>query len=223
MRQPPDSLCRHLGYVFQNRDLLEQALTHRSAAGPSNERLEFLGDALLNMLIAEELFRICPLATEGELSRRRASLVSGSALADLAGKFNLGDYLRLGAGERKSGRGCRSSILADGMEAIFGAVYLDGGFDSCRRLVLDLYRDRFLDLPASEALKDPKTRLQELLQAEQRPLPAYRVVKVEGEPHAQSFTVECRADPICTIASGNSRREAEKRAAGEALLRMIND
>lgn len=224
MVNPPNArLCAALGYKFQRPGGLEEALTHRSASAHNNERLEFLGDALLNLIIAEYLFQHYPKASEGELSRLRASLVKGETLADLARDLRLGDWLRMGPGELKSGGYRRESILSDTLEAIIGAVYLDGGFVACRDLVLRLYQDGLARLPNASELKDPKTRLQEYLQARQRPLPVYNVLEIRGEPHAQSFTVECVVvELLRTIAIGNSRRKAEQEAA-RLLLEQIND
>jgi ribonuclease-3 len=211
-----------LGYVFKEPQHLEEALTHRSAARPNNERLEFLGDALLNVIIAAELFKRYPRATEGELSRLRATLVKGDTLAELARRLNLGDYLRLGAGELKSGGFQRDSILANGLEAIFGAVYLDSDFETCRCLILNLYVNLLAKLPTVEELKDPKTRLQEHLQARQQALPIYTVLEVTGEAHAQCFTIECNImGTVCTTAVGSSRRKAEQEAARQALEMIL--
>jgi ribonuclease-3 len=213
-----DRLILSLGYEFGNGALLEEALTHRSASGRNNERLEFLGDSILNFVIAAELHQSNPHASEGELSRLRASLVKGETLAELAVDLNLGDYLRLGPGELKSGGFRRASILADALEAILGGVYLDGGFEVCRRLILSLYQRRLAELPSVGELKDPKTRLQEHLQARQQALPVYSVLRVSGEAHAQHFTVECSIDEgFRTVAVGTSRRKAEQEAARKAL------
>jgi ribonuclease-3 len=220
---PKTKLCQALGYAFRNPRLLDEALTHRSAAGPSNERLEFLGDSILNFVIAEELFRVYPIASEGELSRLRASLVNGETLAKLARSLALGDYLSLGSGELKNGGFSRASILADALEAVFGAVYLDSDFETCRQLILGLYREYLVKLPAVAELKDPKTRLQEYLQARQRALPVYSVLEVTGKAHAQSFTVECSAETLRTVAVGSSRRKAEQEAAHKALQLLANE
>ncbi len=217
MNPSTERLCRALGYAFRDPRLLAEALTHRSASGSNNERLEFLGDAALNCVIAAELFHAYPRASEGELSRLRASLVKQDALAGLARRLALGDYLRLGSGELKSGGFRRDSILADALEAIFGAVYLDSDWETCRHLILTLYRDGLAQLPAAEALKDPKTRLQEYQQARQRALPVYHVVAVTGAAHAQCFKVECSIDELRTSAVGASRRKAEQEAARRAL------
>jgi ribonuclease-3 len=210
-------LCRTLGYQFRQPQLLEEALTHRSFGGYNNERLEFLGDSILNLVIAAELFRSYPQASEGELSRLRASLVKGDTLARLARDIGLGDYLRLGSGELKNGGFRRDSILSDALEAVFGAVYLDAGFEICCSLILRLYGEGLNKLPAVDELKDPKTRLQEYLQARQQALPVYSVLAVTGQAHAQSFTVECSIDKLRTVAVGTSRRRAEQEAARQAL------
>jgi ribonuclease-3 len=205
------------GYRFRNPRLLTEALTHRSFGGYNNERLEFLGDAVLNCVIAAELYRTYARASEGELSRLRATLVRGETLAELANGLGLGNYLRLGGGEMKTGGFRRTSIVADAMEAVLGAVYLDSDFVTCQRLILRLYRDRLAQLPALNELKDPKTRLQEYLQARQRGLPVYNVLEITGEDHAQNFTVECIVDSTRTVAAGTSRRRAEQQAAKQAL------
>lgn len=213
-------LCAALGYTFQQPELLEEALTHRSASVCNNERLEFLGDALLSLVIAECLFQRYPKASEGELSRLRASLVKGETLAELARRLNLGEVLRLGQGELKSGGSQRESILSDALEAIFGAAYLDGGLTACRTLILHLYRERLEELSSASELKDPKTRLQEYQQARQQPLPIYNVLEIRGEPHAQSFRVECAVAEFRAVAVGNSRRKAEQEAARQVLEQM---
>ena len=220
MSPPLARLSAGLGYTFRQPELLEESLTHRSASARNNERLEFLGDALLSMIIAEYLFQHYPKASEGELSRLRASLVKGETLAELARGLQLGDWLRLGPGELKSGGFRRESILSDTMEAIFGAVYLDGGLIPCRDLILLLYRDCLTQLASAGELKDPKTRLQEYLQARQQALPVYNVLEIRGEPHAQSFMVECVATEARTVAAGSSRRKAEQEAARQMLERV---
>ena len=219
MSEPLAGLSRRLGYQFTQATLLEDALTHRSAGSRNNERLEFLGDAILNFTIAAELYRRFGQADEGELSRLRASLVNAQALAILARGLNLGECLTLGSGELKSGGFRRESILADALEAVFGAVYLDGGFEACRELILRLYQDTLTDLPAFADLKDPKTQLQEFLQSRKRPLPSYQVIEVSGEAHSQIFIVECQAEglPTPTRGHGSSRRKAEQEAASKAL------
>jgi len=214
---PIASLCASLDYHFRQPELLEEALTHRSASARNNERLEFLGDALLNVVIAEYLFRHYSKASEGELSRLRASLVKGETLAELARGLKLGDWLRLGPGELKSGGFRRESILSDTLEAVFGAIYLDDGLEACRSAILHLYRDHLARLASASELKDPKTRLQEYLQARQRALPIYNVLEIRGEPHAQSFIVECVVAELRAVALGSSRRKAEQEAARQLL------
>ncbi|MCB1805397.1 MAG: ribonuclease III [Candidatus Competibacteraceae bacterium] len=216
-----DTLCRRLGYTFTDDALLRTALTHRSAAGANNERLEFLGDSILNFVIAEALFEHYPKAKEGELSRLRASLVKGDTLADAARAIELGDYLNLGSGELKSGGFRRDSILADALEALLAAVYLDSDFATCRALIRRLFGPQLAALPAADQLKDPKTRLQEALQARQQALPVYDVLAVSGEPHDQKFTVRCTIDNgLVTVAEGASRRKAEQEAARQALRQL---
>lgn len=217
----PMSVSLPLGYDFHQADLLEEALTHRSAGGRNNERLEFLGDAILGLVIAEWLYELRARASEGELSRLRASLVNREALAELARSLSLGDFLKLGSGELKSGGFRRDSILADALEAVFGAVYLDGGFEPCRRLIRELYQERMASLPAVAELKDPKTRLQEYLQARQSPLPVYKLVRISGEDHAQQFTIECVLQAgERSEATASSRRRAEQEAARRLLEKL---
>lgn len=218
MSEPLKRLCPTLGYHFTNAGLLEDALTHRSVSGANNERLEFLGDAILNFIIAAELYQRFPQAHEGDLSRLRASLVKRDALAELAGKLHLGDYLSLGPGELKSGGQRRASTIADALEAVIGAVYLDGGFEAGRDMVLGLYRDSLQNLPSAVGIKDPKTRLQEYLQSRRQPTPQYVVIDVTGEAHAQTFRIECRVTGIAPTAGvGSTRRRAEQEAAEQAL------
>ncbi|MGB5276635.1 MAG: ribonuclease III [Gammaproteobacteria bacterium] len=215
-------LCHRLGYTFKNESLLEQALTHRSAASANNERLEFLGDAILNFVIAARLFEQYPEMQEGDLSRLRASLVNKDSLADIARLLQLGEYIRLGSGELKSGGRRRDSILADAVESIFGAVFLDSSFDDCRQLVLHLYADKLHNIPDVNTLKDAKTQLQELLQSRRYPRPVYRVLEVSGQAHRQVFTVECAVEELdsITIARGESRRKAEQAAAELAIAKL---
>ena len=210
-------LCQALAYQFRNENVLAEALTHRSATVRNNERLEFLGDSILNCVIAGELFNEYPQASEGELSRLRASLVNQDTLAGLARILHLGEYLNLGGGELKSGGFRRASILADALEAVFGAVYLDSDFATCRQVILRLYSNALANLPDVNKLKDPKTRLQEFLQARQQALPTYNVLEITGEAHDQRFKIECVLTEICTVAVGTSRRKAEQEAARKAL------
>jgi ribonuclease III len=211
-----------LAYQFRDASLAELALTHRSAGKPNNERMEFLGDALLGAIVAEMLYETHPKATEGEMSRLRAQLVNGQALASLARELELGDRLKLGSGELKSGGFRRDSILADAFEALVAAVYLDGGFAACRETVRTLFAGLIAAVPRSS--KDAKTRLQEWLQANGWPLPQYELVATEGEDHARIFDVSCVvAEPIAITAPGrgSSRRLAEQDAAEAALSRLL--
>ncbi len=212
-------LKQALDYECKDAALLEAALTHRSAGGPHNERLEFLGDAVLNCVVAKLVFSEFGAADEGDLSRFRASLVSGEALAVVAQEIELGDQLRLGSGELKSGGFRRKSILADTLEALFGAIYLDGGFPAAERVIERLIIPRMDRLPTAAELKDPKTRLQEALQAQGLPLPTYTVDAIKGEAHNQQFEVACVVSTLGlrTTASGPSRRRAEQ-AAAQLLL-----
>lgn len=216
-------LMQKLGYQFTNLNLLQAALTHRSARGPNNERLEFLGDSLVNFVIAAELYQQFPKAEEGELSRLRSVLVKGESLAQLAQELELGDYLHLGPGELKSGGFSRQSILADAFEAIVGAIYLDSDFNTCREKVLHWFSSRIKEVHLA-IQKDAKTRLQEYLQARKLPLPTYDVLTIEGEAHAQVFHVECRVMglPHFTRSSGSSRRKAEQIAA-EDFLNLLKE
>jgi ribonuclease-3 len=209
-----------LGYESRDATLLEAALTHRSAGGAHNERLEFLGDAILNCVVATLVFREFAAADEGELSRFRASLVSGEALAVIAAEIGLGEHLRMGSGELKSGGFRRKSILADGLEALLGAIYLEAGYDAATRVIERLLFPRLDRLPSAAELKDPKTRLQEALQAQGLPLPSYTVETISGEAHDQVFSVSCAVEMLGlkTIGSGASRRRAEQAAAQELLL-----
>jgi len=219
---PRSLLLALLGDVSLRADLLQQALTHRSAGPVNNERLEFLGDALLGLVIAEALWRRFPAADEGELSRRRASLVNQESLARVARGLHLGDYLRLGSGEARTGGHTRDSILADALEAMIGAVYLDKGFTAARDMLLRVFEQPLANLAEADAVKDPKTRLQEMLQSVRRPLPDYEVVDISGQPHAQRFAVRCTlADEArTTLGQGTSRRRAEQDAA-ERMLALL--
>jgi ribonuclease-3 len=213
-----------LGYECRDPALLEAALTHRSAGGPHNERLEFLGDAVLNCVVAMLVFREFGAADEGDLSRFRSSLVSGEALAVVAAEIGLGDQLRLGSGELKSGGFRRKSILADTLEALFGAIYLEGGFEAAANVIERLFVPRLDRLPSAAELKDPKTRLQETLQARGLPLPSYVVESLSGEAHSQVFQVSCSVDVLGlkTLATGASRRRAEQAAAQLMLEGLAN-
>jgi ribonuclease-3 len=208
-----------LSYAPVNAALFSAALTHRSVPGANNERLEFLGDAVLNLLIAEHLFHAFPTASEGDLSRLRSRLVSGESLAQVAAALGLGEALHLGSGELKTGGFRRKSILADALEALCGAIFLDGGLEAARRAVEALFAARIAQLPAPATLKDAKTRLQEYLQAQGLALPAYVVERVEGEPHAHTFWVRCEVAALARQAqgSGSTRRSAEQEAAERVL------
>jgi len=211
-----------LGHAFRDPALLDAALTHRSAGKRNYERLEFLGDAVLNFAVAVLLYREYPEADEGDLSRYRAALVSGSSLAAVASRLGLGEQLRLGSGELKSGGFRRSSILADSLEALFGAVYLDGGVAAASGVIEALFAGRLGELPAANELKDPKTRLQEHLQARGVALPAYAVEKVSGEPHEHWFVASCEvtAFGLQSRGEGSSRRRAEQEAAARLLEQL---
>ena len=219
MKSAASWIGQKLGYAFRDAALLEAALTHRSAGGPHNERLEFLGDAVLNCVVARVVFREFAAANEGDLSRFRASLVSGEALAVIALEIDLGSHVRLGSGELKSGGFRRKSILADALEAIFGAIYLDGGFDAAEQVIERLFVPRLDRLPSAAELKDPKTRLQEAVQAKGLPLPGYSVESISGEAHNQIFQVLCSVEALGlrAVGIGPSRRRAEQAAANEVL------
>lgn len=223
MTDPLDNLAERLGYPFNDKGLLEEALTHRSVSERNNERLEFLGDSILNFVIADELFRRRPRESEGALSRLRASLVNRETLAAIARQVDLGAHLRLGSGERKSGGRRRDSILSDAVEGVLGAVYLDGGFEACRNLIARLFSERLEHLPDAADLKDPKTRLQECLQSARLELPTYHVLEVTGKAHDQLFRVECRVPGIeqVTLGEAGSRRRAEQLGA-EAMLKLLH-
>ncbi len=222
MREPLPRLAQSLGHGFSDPDLLEGALTHRSAGSRNNERLEFLGDAILSFLIAEELYAKFPQADEGQLSRLRALLVGKEPLVGMARELNLGAYLNLGAGELRSGGQSRDSILADAFEAVIAAVYLDGGLGACRRLVQDLFCAPLEKLRLDLVIKDPKTQLQEYLQGRKLALPLYSVVAIAGNQHAQEFSVRCLLEDLGqeTLGHGSSRRRAEQ-AAAQAMLYQL--
>jgi ribonuclease-3 len=214
-------LAPALDYCFRDPELRTRALSHRSVGSANNERLEFLGDGLVNMLVAEMLFEHYPKADEGELTRRRAQLVSEPALAALARDLEIGEQLHLGPGELKSGGYRRDSILADAFEALVAAIYLDGGWEACRAIVRGLFAERVANA-ATQVGKDAKTRLQELLQAHGQPLPVYTLVAASGADHAKTFEVECEIASlqVRTLGRGGSRRAAEQVAAVAALERL---
>jgi ribonuclease III len=218
-----EKLAQRLGYHFKDPLLLEAALSHRSVGNHNNERLEFLGDSILNFIIAAELYRLYPKAKEGELSRLRASLVNGDTLAALSNEFNIGDYLRLGVGELRSGGFRRQSILADALEAIIGAIYLDADLLTCQERILGWFAKRLQDLSSLDIPKDAKTELQEYLQAHKLPLPEYSILSMQGEAHAQTFNVECRiaGSEFRGVGTGSSRRKAEQQAAKKILELLL--
>lgn len=222
MRPELERLQRKLGHDFSDAALLEEALTHRSFGLPNNERLEFLGDSVLNCVISVALCARFGDLREGELSRLRASLVRQEGLHRVALELDLGEALRLGEGEMKSGGFRRPSILADALEAIFAAVYLDAGFETARTVIDRLYESAIADIDPAIALKDPKTALQEYLQARKLALPAYETVRVLGEAHSQEFEVRCAVDALGVSATGRgaSRRAAEQQAAERTLVAL---
>ena len=210
------------GHRFRDPGLLRQALRHRSTGVPHNERLEFLGDALVNLIVAEALHARWPKADEGALTRARASLVRESALAEVARPLGIGERIELGPGELKSGGHRRDSILADALEAVVGAIHLDAGFEACRAVVLPWFEPALAALPVGKVEKDPKTRLQEWLQARQLPRPEYELIETRGQDHARSFVVRCRTETpaLAADAEGGSLRAAEQAAAEQVLERI---
>ena len=222
---PYAKLSRQIGYEFKDTGLLKQALTHRSAAKQHNERLEFLGDAVLGMIIARELYDKFPQVPEGKLTRMRSTLVKGDTLAELARESDVGELMNLGPGELKSGGHRRSSIIADAMEAIIGAIYLEAGLEQTEQVVLHLWKSRINKLDPNEHPKDANTRLQEFLQSRKLPLPVYEVVKITGKDHAQTFVVHCQVANLNSPLEGvgSSRRKAEQQAANLALETLMND
>lgn len=217
-----ERLSKKIGYNFTRQELLIQALTHRSAKGLHNERLEFLGDSILGFVIAEALFEKFPKHDEGDLTRMRSSLVKGVTLAEIGRDFNLGEHLILGPGELKSGGHRRESILEDAIEAIIGAVYLDSDISQCRQLILSWFNQRLTSIKPGNEQKDPKTRLQEYLQGRKIALPVYDVIDTSGQSHNQHFTVRCVTEVIDAevIAKGTSRRKAEQAAAQQVLEQL---
>lgn len=213
-----------IGYHFSDLELLELALTHRSSGRRNNERLEFLGDAVLSQVISEQLFRQFPDAHEGELSRMRAALVRGETLAVVGRELKLDEHIRLGPGEKKSGAWRRDSIMADVFEAVLGAVFLDSNIDVCRQRVLHWFETRLQDASPEQLGKDPKTRLQELLQRDKHPLPVYGVTRVTGEGHESEFEVSCQVAELnkVTEGRGSSRQKAEQQAAKRMLAVLEN-
>lgn len=217
-------LQQSVGHQFTDITLLQRALKHRSAGAHNNERLEFLGDGLLNFIIAEALYHHYPDHHEGLLSRMRANLVNGVVLSEIASALQLESYIQVGAGERKSGNTHNQSILADAMEAIIAAIYQDSSFTACRKCVINLFKSRIHSVADSKTLKDPKTRLQEAAQAKGLSLPTYVIKSTTGRAHEQLFTVECTIQGFNNkaIGQGSSRRRAEQ-AAAEKYLESFNE
>ncbi len=223
MIRKTEELSKKLGLTFNNPQLFTAALTHRSHSSNNNERLEFLGDSILGFVIAQKLYVLFPTASEGVLSRLRASLVNQSSLAELARKHQLGDYLLLGSGELKSGGYRRDSILSDALEAIIGALYNDQGMKACQQWILLLFAEKLKNLSLDNWQKDPKTQLQELMQSKKMDLPDYTLMTMSGLAHEQTFKVKCTTSltaEFC-IGSGNSRKKAEQSAA-ELMLELLN-
>ncbi len=220
--QTQEKLERTIGYTFADANLLTSALTHRSHSSAKTERLEFLGDSILSLVIAEALYERFPEASEGQLSRLRARLVRRETLAELARDFTLGEYLIMGTGELRSGGFDRDSILSDTLEAIMGGVYIDSDFYIVRERILDWFDERLNAMSPDKSLKDPKSRLQELLQSRKANLPEYVVVDIQGRSHDQTFFVECRSEVLNVPAHGQgvSRRVAEQQAAADALSQL---
>ena len=220
-----ERLTKILGYQFKDEGLLKMALSHRSVGRVNNERIEFLGDSIVNFVIAEALYKIFPKASEGELSRLRASIVKGEALAILAQQLTIGDYLKLGQGELKAGGHKRPSILAGAMEAVIGAIYMDADFETCKACILDWHKEILTKIDLKHQLIDAKTRLQEYLQGKRHDLPQYEVVDVIGKAHDQIFVVHCFVAMLKKPVEGRgtSRRKAEQAAAENTLEAIKND
>jgi len=219
----PDVLCKKLGLEFADPELFVAALTHRSASSENNERLEFLGDSILGFVIAQQLYDTFPHSSEGVLSRLRASLVNQETLAELARKFQIGEYLRLGSGELKSGGYRRDSILSDALEAIMGALLKDQGIHTCQQFIIRLFEEKLQALSLDSWQKDPKTQLQELMQSKKLELPEYTLVSMSGLAHEQLFSVKCTTSLMneSSIGTGVSRKKAEQSAA-EQMLELLN-
>jgi ribonuclease III len=224
-----DKVSQIFGYQFKDESLLNLALTHRSMGSKNNERLEFLGDSVLGMVISHELFNRFPNEKEGVLTRLRSNLVKGDTLSEIGVELNLGDYIKLGSGELKSGGYRRASTLADVVEAIIGAIYLDSkvdfGISKIEKIILNVFKNRIDDCEPAGILKDPKTRLQEYLQSKNLPLPTYNVVSISGKEHLQTFKVSCSIEGFSNhvVAKGASRRKAEQAAAEKALDTLIHE
>jgi len=219
LREPVERLQARLNHEFDDLNLLDTALTHRSAGMRNNERFEFLGDSILGFVIADYLYEKFPAADEGQLSRLRASLVKREALADIAKNLELGQYLKLGQGELRSGGHRRDSILADAVEAVIAAIYLDTNYQRAKQFIFELYESQLTKVSMSKSAKDPKTRLQELLQSRRIDLPDYEVIESSGPQHKQTFVVNCKARSIGleAIGTGSSKRKAEQDAAMKLL------
>lgn len=216
------ALSRNLGYLFKHPELLQQALSHRSTQGSNNERLEFLGDSIINFVITQALFARFPEATEGQLTRLRANLVNQPTLCEVADELSISEYLHLGVGELKSGGARRPSILADAVEAIIAAIFLDSNLSECQDCILTWYASRLDYIKLDESQKDPKTLLQEYLQSRKLPLPIYRILSITGQPHEQEFCVECEVQGLHDRPQGLglSRRAAEQAAASLTLAAL---
>ncbi len=223
MIKKPEVLCKKLGLTFNNPAIFTMALTHRSFSSKNNERLEFLGDSILGFVIAQRLYELFPSACEGALSRLRASLVNQSSLAELAREHQIGDYLLLGSGELKSGGFRRDSILSDALEAVMAALFIDQGIEACQQWISRLFAERLQNLSLDNWQKDPKTQLQELMQAKKMDLPDYELITMSGLAHEQTFKVKCTVPLIAKacIGSGISRKKAEQ-AAAEQMLELLN-
>ena len=223
MASSPANLAKKINYTFKDAALLERALTHRSKSSNHNERLEFLGDSILNYVISAELFRIFPGLSEGGMTRIRATMVRKESLSRYARELDIGKFLLLGSGEMRSGGYDRDSILADALEAVFGAVYVDRGIEQARKVILDLYRSSLESTDPNADLKDAKTRLQEYLQKKAQSIPKYEILEVGGDQHQQEFVVQCvvpgLSDPI--VGKGSNRRQAEQQAASRALQLLL--
>ncbi len=218
MKTSLETIQRKIGHQFETPELLAQALTHRSYNAKHNERLEFLGDSILSFVIANALYNQFPTTREGDLSRMRSTLVRGETLVEIAKDFKLGDALRLGPGELKSGGFRRESILEDAVEAIIGAIFLDADIHRCEAVILSWFKERLKTIKPGVEQKDPKTQLQEYLQGRRQPLPIYTVIDTKGQAHNQEFTVSCEVENIGAFtAKGTSRRKAEQKAAKEVM------
>jgi len=220
----PEDLCKKLGLVFNNPEFFAIALTHRSAGAKNNERLEFLGDAILGFVIANKLYELFPDAPEGVLSRLRASLVNQTSLAELARIHQFGDYLRLGPGELKSGGFRRDSILSDAVEAVIGALFKDQGMEACKPWIEQLFAEKLDSLSLTNWQKDPKTQLQEMMQSKKMDLPEYVLITMSGLAHEQMFKVKCTIPLVkeSSIGTGVSRKKAEQSAA-ERMLELLKN